>query len=211
MNILAVLALVAGVAVFLNVLPRVMLLFVKFPMPAFMAGFIDNPLRHWMQPHELQMKRQGLVPGMRVLEIGPGHGSYCAAAARTVGPGGEVVGVDLQPQMVAHVEARAREHHLTNLSGVQADARTLPFPDASFDAVFIICALGEMPERPRVLAEVSRVLKPGGVFASSHLLIDPDFMFPSNQRRVVESAGFTWVATEGNWVNYTQRFHKPRA
>jgi SAM-dependent methyltransferase len=73
------------------------------PMPHFLASAIDNPWRHRIQPPEEMAARHGLHPGMTVLDIGPGNGTYTLASARRVGPGGKVIALDIQPQMIDRV------------------------------------------------------------------------------------------------------------
>jgi SAM-dependent methyltransferase len=109
----------------------------------------------------------GAAPGVRLLDIACGTGALAAQAERR---GTEVVGMDFAPGMVAEA---ARRH-----PGVEfraGDAEAIPLPDASVDAV--TCSFGMLHmERPdRVLAEVARVLRPGGRFAMTAWTPDGDF------------------------------------
>ena len=103
-----------------------------------------------------------LRPGTTVLDIACGTGQPAIAAARAVHPGGQVVATDIAPEMLAVAERRATQAGLHNIEFKEADAETLPFPDQSFDAVTCAFALMFCPDMDRAVAEVHRVLKPGG-------------------------------------------------
>jgi ubiquinone/menaquinone biosynthesis C-methylase UbiE len=100
--------------------------------------------------------------GQRMLEIGPGTGLQSLHVAPQLGVGGELAIIDVQQQMLDHVMARAAEHSIGNITPHRADARALPFADASFDAAYLVTVLGEIPGRLAALMELRRVLKPGG-------------------------------------------------
>ena len=103
-----------------------------------------------------------LRPGMRVLDLGCGPGSITLGLAEKVAPG-EVVGVDLQPLQVAQAQALSAARGITNVRFEVADVYRMPFPDGSFDAVFAHVVLMHLREPVRALAEIRRVLRPGGV------------------------------------------------
>ncbi len=107
-----------------------------------------------------------LRPGMRVLDLGSGTGYPALLAADIVGSEGTVVGIDLAESMlvVATRKARARMKHVTFRTG---DVASLPFEEASFDAVISRFCLMFLPEIPKAAAEMSRVLKPGGYVAAA--------------------------------------------
>jgi ubiquinone/menaquinone biosynthesis C-methylase UbiE len=100
--------------------------------------------------------------GERVLDIACGTGLATFAAARAVGPKGQVLGIDLSGRMVEAAEKRARDLSLSNCSFSRMDAERLALPDGSFDLV--LCALGlmYMPDAEQAVREMCRVLRPGG-------------------------------------------------
>ena len=100
--------------------------------------------------------------GEQVLDIACGTGLVTFAAAREVGPKGEVLGTDLSQRMIDAAERRARELMLSSCSFLRIDAENLSLPDASFDVA--LCGLGLMyvPDPERALREMRRVLRPGG-------------------------------------------------
>jgi ubiquinone/menaquinone biosynthesis C-methylase UbiE len=190
---------------------RIVRHFYKFPMPQFMANVIDNPLRRRLQPPDETAARHGIEPGMSVLDIGPGNGTYTIAAARRVGRAGRVFAVDIEPRMVARVRQRVADAGVGNVEARVADAHDLPFTEDSFDVITMISVLGEIPEPDRALAECQRVLKPGGILAISELLPDPDYKRPATLRREVEAAGFQYREMVGNLFVYAMLFYKPPA
>lgn len=104
---------------------------------------------------------QHLRPGMRVLDVGCGPGSITVGFAEAVMPG-EVVGVDFQPSQVDQAQALSEARGMMNLRFEVADAYRLPFLDRSFDAVFAHAVLWHLREPVQALAEIRRVLRPGG-------------------------------------------------
>jgi ubiquinone/menaquinone biosynthesis C-methylase UbiE len=108
------------------------------------------------------LARASLVPGEQVLDVACGTGLVTLAAARAVGTGGRVVGIDLSERMVAAAAQRARELQVANVRFTRMDAERLDLPDAGFDVA--LCALGLMylPDPDQALREMLRVLRPGG-------------------------------------------------
>lgn len=194
-----------------QIVARIVRHFYKFPMPAFMADVIDNPLRRKIQPPDGTAARHGIRPGMTVLDIGPGNGTYTLAAAQLAGPDGRVYAIDIEPRMIERVRRRADEARVSNIEARVADVYDLPFPDEKFDVITMISVLGEIPRPEKALAECRRVLKPHGTLAFGELLPDPDFKRPATLRREVEAAGFRYKEHHGNLLVYSMLFEKERA
>ncbi len=108
-----------------------------------------------------------LRPGHRVLDMGSGTGYPAVLAAQAVGSGGEVVGLDLAEEMLDVARRKAAGLGLANLSFRPADVTTLPFEPASFDAVITRFCLMFLPDVARAVAEIARVVKPGGYVAAA--------------------------------------------
>ncbi len=192
---------IVGVAY--QALIRIVRHFIKFPIPHFLANAIDNPLRRRAQPPAEMPRRLGLRPGMTVLEIGPGNGHYTLEHARCVGPEGRVVALDIAPEIVARVQARAAAEGVTNLEARVGDVHALPFEDATFDAVVLITVIGELPDPDHALTEFFRVLKPGGTLGFGELLADPDFPLAPRLARRAERAGFQFGRFRGGFWQFT--------
>jgi len=140
------------------------------PCPSSLSWLIDNPIRRGYLGSILD--RVGILPGDCVLELGPGPGMFTVEAARRVGRIGRLVAIDIQPQMMAQVESRVREAGLTNVEAHVASAHNLPLGDASVDRAFVVTVLPEIPDHGRALAELWRVLNPGGVLSVTEEFYD---------------------------------------
>jgi SAM-dependent methyltransferase len=176
------------------------------PCPASLSWLVDNPLRRcYMSP---VLGRIGIQPGERVLELGPGPGAFTLDAARRVGSEGRLIAVDIQEEMIAQVAQRVREAGLANVETHVASAHALPLDDGSVDRAFLITVLPEIPEPGRALAELHRVLRPGGVLSITEEFYDPDYLFLPETIRLVEAAGFHLEEHFGNILVYTANFRK---
>lgn len=103
-----------------------------------------------------------LAPGMNVLDVACGSGLPAFAAAERVGSTGRVTGIDFSLPMLESAARRARRTGLAQLEFLEMDAENLAFDDASFDAVTCTCGVMFFPDADRAVAEMRRVLKPGG-------------------------------------------------
>jgi enediyne biosynthesis protein CalE5 len=101
-----------------------------------------------------------LRTGLRVLDVGSGTGYPALLAAQTVGANGSVVGIDLADQMLDAARRKASSLGIFNITFQTGDATTLPFDTASFDAVTSRFCLMFLPEIPKAVAEIARILKP---------------------------------------------------
>jgi demethylmenaquinone methyltransferase/2-methoxy-6-polyprenyl-1,4-benzoquinol methylase len=102
----------------------------------------------------------GVRPGDAVVDVASGTGKLAALLADRVGPFGRVVAVDLSPAMVERGREATRD--IVQLEFVVADALALPFEDRRFDAATVAFGLRAMSDRARALAELARVVRPGG-------------------------------------------------
>jgi arsenite methyltransferase len=103
-----------------------------------------------------------LRPGETVLDLGSGGGLDCFLAARQVGDGGRVIGVDMTPEMLARARRSAERLGAKNVEFREGYLESLPVEDGSVDVVVSNCVVNLSPDKPQVLREIFRVLKPGG-------------------------------------------------
>ncbi len=194
-------------ALLLHTIIRIVRHFYKFPMPQFAANLIDNPLRRRFQPPEDMPLRHGVTAGMRILEIGPGNGTYTMATATQVGKRGKVITVDIEPKMIQRVETRV-QREVRNIKARAADVFELPFEKDYFDLVYMIPVIGETPTPERALKEFHRVLSPTGTLAFSEILMDPDYPRAQRMISLATEAGFQVKDKIGNFFHYTLIFEK---
>jgi ubiquinone/menaquinone biosynthesis C-methylase UbiE len=192
--------------VILHTILRIVRYFYKFPMPQFLANAIDNPLRRRVQPPDETPARHGIEPGMTVLEVGPGNGTYTVATARRVGDKGKVATIDIEPKMIERVTRRAQAEGIENIEARVADVHYLPFEDGYFDAIYMIAVIGEIPTPEKAMREFYRVLMPSGTLAFGELLNDPDYPRGGTLIRKATSARFRLKEKVGNFFYYTLIF-----
>ena len=169
--------------------------------PYSLAGALEVPGRRLVAAPERVLDAFGLQAGETVLEIGPGTGFYSIEAARRVATDGGLICLDVQPEMLQHTRRRLQAANL-EAGFVQADACALPLRSASVDRVLLVTVLGEIPDRQAALAEIGRVLHPGGHLSVAEQFPDPDFVTRRTLRRQLSAAGFAEVKTRG-WLFYT--------
>lgn len=115
-----------------------------------------------------------LHAGERVLDLGCGGGIDVILAAAQVGPTGRVCGVDLTDEMVDLARRNVAEVGLENVEIVTGAIEDLPVPSESFDVVIANGVINLSIDKPRALTEAARVLRPGGRFAMTDVVADPD-------------------------------------
>ncbi len=120
-------------------------------------------VRRWAGPvTDLMLERAAVRPGGRVLDIAAGDGDQSLMAAERVGPTGFVLATDIAANLVALAAQTARERGLKHLEARVMDAENLTVEDDTFDVVISRFGLFFLPDLPRALSEIRRVLKPGG-------------------------------------------------
>lgn len=121
-------------------------------------------------------------PGEIVLDVGVGAGLDSLIAARQVGASGKVIGIDITPQMVEKARRNATLAGVTNAQFLEAEAEHLPFPNDSVDVAITNGVLNLCFDKPKVLREILRVLRPGGRLQMADILLE-DHVTPEELAR----------------------------
>ena len=182
--------------------------YLHYPIPAFAVRFIDNPIRRLVQPPKEVVDWMQIEEGMHILEIGPGPGTFTFEACRRSGESGRLITIDIQPSVASRLDRRLRARGVENVSTAISSADRLPFCDNTFDRVFMVTVLGEIPDKKEALLEVRRVLTHGGLLAIGELLADPDYPRKRSVSRWCHNAGLEPVSIHGSVMHYLLTFKK---
>jgi SAM-dependent methyltransferase len=155
-----------------------------------------------------------LKPGEIVLDLGSGGGIDVILSARRVGPAGKAYGLDMTDEMLALAEENKRKSGLTNVQFLRGEIESIPLPDGAVDVIISNCVINLSGDKDRVLKEAFRVLKPGGRFAVSDVVVRGEVpaairksmelwmgciagaLSEAEYRNKLASAGFTGVDVE---------------
>ena len=125
-----------------------------------------------------------LKPGETVLDLGSGGGIDVLLSARRVGPAGKAYGLDMTDEMLALARENQRKAGAQNVEFLKGEIENIPLPDNSVDVIISNCVINLSGDKDRVLAEAFRVLRPGGRFAVSDVVVRGEV--PADIRRSVE-------------------------
>jgi SAM-dependent methyltransferase len=146
-----------------------------------------------------------LRPGEVVLDLGSGGGIDVLLSAKRVSPGGKAYGLDMTDEMLALARENQKKSGVQNLEFLKGEIENIPLPDNSVDVVISNCVINLSADKDRVLAEAFRVLRPGGRFAVSDVVVRGEV--PAEVRRNVE----LWVGCVAGALEESEYERKLRA
>lgn len=117
----------------------------------------------------------GIKEGDIVLDLGSGAGNDCFIARAETGESGKVIGIDFSPQMIEKARKNAIKRGYTNVEFIEGDIEDIPLADNSIDVVVSNCVLNLLPEKNKIFKEIHRVLKHGGHFCVSDVVLNGVF------------------------------------
>jgi arsenite methyltransferase len=139
-----------------------------------------------------------LAPGEVVLDLGSGGGIDVLLSARRVGPTGKAYGLDMTGEMLALARENQRRAGVENVEFLRGEIEAIPLPDASVDVIISNCVINLSGDKRRVLSEAFRVLRPGGRFAVSDVVVRGSL--PAALRRSME----LWVGCVAGALEETE-------
>jgi SAM-dependent methyltransferase len=146
-----------------------------------------------------------LEPGQTVLDLGSGGGIDVLLSAKRVGPTGKAYGLDMTDEMLALARENQRKAGATNVEFLKGTIESIPLPDNSVDVIISNCVINLSSDKDAVLREAFRVLKPGGRFAVSDVVVRGEV--PADIRRSME----LWVGCVAGALEETEYASKLRA
>jgi arsenite methyltransferase len=126
-----------------------------------------------------------LNPGETVLDLGSGGGIDVLLSARRVGPAGKVYGLDMTDEMLALARKNQHKAGVDNVEFLKGEIENIPLPDNTVDVIISNCVINLSGDKDRVLREAFRVLKPGGRFAVSDVVVRGDVPFEVQQNMLL--------------------------
>jgi ubiquinone/menaquinone biosynthesis C-methylase UbiE len=154
-------------------------------------ALLEDPARDaYQKPHEVLMAL-GLKEGERIADIGAGSGYFALRFARHVGAKGQVLAVDINPDMVVHLNRRIRDAGLDNVRTILAPPDDPLLPDSSVDRIFICETWHHIANYPQYLARLQKALKPGGQVIIIDFLKKATPVGPPAEMRVTREAVVT--------------------
>ncbi len=179
----------------------------KLPCPSWLGWLLENPFSDEVAQNAIA--RLELQPGMKVLDAGCGPGRLTVPIARELGPKGQVVAIDIQPEMLRRAQQRAEAAGLKNVDFRQAGVGEGHLEKNHFDRALLVTVLGEIPDREAALKEIFAALKPGGFLSITEIVMDPHYQSRGTILRLGQAVGFREKQFFGNRFSFTLNLEKP--
>lgn len=204
MHVLTYILIAVGILLLLNLMWRMASQYISIPCPAWLGWMVeqDNPFSKNNRAAAI-IEHAGIKPGMNVADAGCGPGRVTIPLAKAVGPTGSVTALDIQEAMLLKVRAKATAANLTNIRYLNAGLGQGKLEPNSFDRIFLVTVIGEIPDHQAALQEIFNALKPGGILSVTEIILDPHYKRLSPMRELADSLGFRQHQLFEDWCSYT--------
>jgi SAM-dependent methyltransferase len=142
-----------------------------------------------------------LQPGEVVLDLGSGGGIDCFLAAKQVGPGGKVIGLDMTTEMIGLARKNAEKVGADNVEFHQGEMESIPLPDSSVDVIISNCVINLSPDKDAVFSEAYRVLRPGGRMIVSDIVTEGELPDTIRNRLSAWAGCIAGALDESDYLN----------
>ncbi|MDY6875510.1 MAG: arsenite methyltransferase, partial [Chloroflexota bacterium] len=142
-----------------------------------------------------------LLPGEVVLDLGSGGGIDCFLAAKKVGPEGQVIGLDMTPDMIKLARRNAKKVGATNVEFRYGEMEDIPLPDEAVDVIISNCVINLSPDKSAVFGEAYRVLRPGGRMSVSDIVIHGELAQSIRDRLDIWAGCIAGALDESDYLN----------
>ena len=142
-----------------------------------------------------------IQPGEVVLDLGSGAGVDCLLAARKVGPGGRVIGLDMTPEMAKLARHNAKQVGAATVEFRYGEMEDIPLPDDSVDVIISNCVLNLSPDKDAVFGQAYRVLRPGGRMVVSDIVLDGELPQPIRESLVAWAGCVAGALQESDYLD----------
>ncbi len=205
-TVLLVIAAIALVAIIWRLASRRQ----SLPCPVWLRWLVelDNPFTKTNRSAFI-VETLEIADGMTVLDAGCGPGRLTVPLAKSVGPSGRVVALDIQQGMLDRAKVRTEAAGLSNVEFINAGLGDGRLPANHFDRAVLVTVLGEIPNREAAFAELFSALKPGGILAVVEVIFDPHFQSRKTVTTLATSTGFREWAFFGHSLAYVIHLEKP--
>ena len=178
---------------------------IAYVMSHYGISWLERPEREKEERVSLLLKNMDLKPGMAIADIGAGSGYHAVRMAKMVGDG-KVYAVDVEPQMIAYLDKRIKDEHITNIKTVLGKEQTVGLPPSSIDIMLMVDVYHELSFPYEIARSMLDALKPGGkLFLIEYRAEDSSVpikqVHKMTQKQAVKelkAAGFSFVKNMGN-------------
>ena len=181
----------------------------SLPCPSWLAWMIelDNPFAKAHHANSI-IHASKLAPDMQVLDAGCGPGRLTIPMAKKLDKTGKVTALDIQQAMLDKVRTKAEKESLCNITYLHAALGEGKIPLKTFDRIYLITVIGEIPDKKKALNEIYHALKPDGILVITETIFDPHYQAFKKLAALTDAAGFQLDLKVGNILAYTANFRK---